>query len=98
MRGLSWARYSVMSGGSGMRNYQLSSLHHLIPARRPDLGLGAAVNQIGPSGRIETCPAHQHTVELGTGEEQGDILRVDAATIQDRNPATHAVATQLHPD
>src|SRR3954463_11637144 len=94
MRGVSWDRYSVMSGSSGIEIL----LHHPIAPGGPHLRLGAPIDQIGPSPWVQTCPADQHTIELGPGEKQSDILRIDAATVEYGNPAAHAVTTQLHPD
>src|SRR5918995_3924479 len=102
IRGLSAARYRVISGSSGMRRCGAgapacrSALDHVEAAGRPNLGLGTPRYHVRPARWVETGSSHQYTVELRLGQERGHVTGVDAAAVQNGHGKTHATPAQLH--
>src|SRR5580765_1313772 len=69
-----------------------------VPAGRSYLGLGTLFYQISPCHWVETRATDQHTIELGSRQQRGDVAGVYAPTVEDGNPTPHTVTTQFHAD
>src|SRR5919205_1171813 len=80
-------RYCSISGSSGMESYLAgSALDGLESTRGSDLRLRSDLDQLSPTRGVEAGTSHEHSIDLGTGQQLSDIPLIDAAAVEDRHP------------